>query len=113
MPVLDGIKAQLATHLQTLVKQMTLGTTGGSASSKDGGVGAAAMTTTPIIQRIDDRTISISATFDTSLISAKDIKEVSVHGATILDSPAFRTSFHPISTNATNEVRVDIVMEIR
>ena len=110
MPVLDGIKAQLATHLQTLVKQMTLGTTGGSASSKDGGVGAAAMT---IIQRIDDRTISISATFDTSLISAKDIKEVSVHGATILDSPAYRTSFHPISKNATNEVRVDIVMEIR
>jgi len=113
MPVLDAIKAELTTHLQTLVKQMTLGTTGGSASSKDGGVGSSAMSVTPIIQRIDDRTISISATFDTTQISVSDIKEVSLHGATLLDSPAFRTSFHPVSKNATNEIRVDIVMEVR
>jgi hypothetical protein len=113
MPVLDGIKAQLATHLATLVSKMSLGTTGGSASSRDGGVGSPAFTVAPIVQRIDDRTVSISGTFDTSLISAEDIKEVSVHGASTIDNPAFRTSFHPISKNATNEIRVDVVMEVR
>lgn len=113
MPVLDGIKAELAAHLQTLVTKMSLGTTGGSSSSRDGGVGSSAFTVSPIVQRIDDRTISISGTFDTSLISAEDIKEVSVHGATTIDNPAYRTSFHPISKNATNEIRVDIVMEVR
>jgi len=113
MPVLDGIKAQLATHLQTLISKMSIGTTGGQASSRDGGVGNAAFTTTPIVQRIDDRTISISGTFDTSYISASDIKEVAVHGATALDSPAYRTSFQPISKNATNEIRIDVVMEVR
>jgi hypothetical protein len=113
MPVLDGIKAELAAHLQTLISKMTLGTTGGSSSSRDGGIGNAAFSVTPIVQRIDDRTISISGTFDTSYISAQDIKEVSVHGSTPLDNPTYRTSFHPISKNATNEIRVDVVLEVR
>ena len=113
MPVLDGIKAQLTAHLQTLIGKMTLGTTGGQASSRDGGVGNAAFSITPIVQRIDDRTISVSGTFDTSYISAQDIKEVSVHGATLLDNQTYRTSFHPISKNATNEIRVDVVLEVR
>ncbi len=113
MPVLDEIKAELAAHLQTLVTKMSLGTTGGSSSSRDGGVGSVAFTVSPIVQRIDDRTVSISGTFDTSLISAEDIKEVSVHGASAIDNPAYRTSFHPISKNATNEIRVDVVMEVR
>ena len=72
-----------------------------------------AFTTTPTVQRLDDRSISITGTFDTSYIAANDIKEVSLHGATILDSPAYRSSFHPISKNSTNEIRVDIVMEVR
>tara|TARA_R110000751_G_scaffold117137_1_gene217323 strand:- start:374 stop:496 length:123 start_codon:yes stop_codon:yes gene_type:complete len=28
MPVLDGVKAELVAHLQTLITQMSLGTTG-------------------------------------------------------------------------------------
>ena len=113
MPVLDGIKAQLATHLQSLVTKMSIGTVGGASSSRDGGIGKVAFTTTPTVQRLDDRSISITGTFDTSYIAANDIKEVSLHGATILDSPAYRSSFHPISKNSTNEIRVDIVMEVR
>jgi|TARA_R110000824_G_scaffold9126_2_gene41112 hypothetical protein len=113
MPVLDGIKAKLAAHLETLVSKMSIGTAGGAASSRDGGAGNVAFSVTPTVQRIDDRTVSISGIFDTSLISANDIKEVAVHGATPLDSPAFRTSFMPISKNATNEIRVDVIMEVR
>ena len=113
MPVLDGIKAQLTTHLQSLITQMTLGTVGGEASSRDGGVGKTAFSQTPIVQRIDDRSISVTATFDTTQVSAKDVKEISLHGATQLDSPAYRTTFHPISKNATNEIRIDVVMEVR
>ena len=113
MPVLDGIKAKLASHLQTLTTQMSLGTAGGQSSSRDGGVGNVAFTVTPTVQKIDARTISISGLFTTAQISANDGKEVSVHGTTPLDNPAFRTSFLPISKNATNEIHVDIVMEVR
>ena len=113
MPVLDGIKAKLAAHLQTLVTQMSLGTAGGEATSRDGGAGNVAFSVTPTVQRIDDRTISISGLFDTQLISANEIKEVVVHGATPLDNPAYRASFVPISKNSTNEIRIDIVMEVR
>ena len=113
MPVLDGIKAKLAAHLETLVTKMSIGTAGGAASSRDGGAGNVAHPITPTVQRIDDRTVSITGIFDTSLITASDIKEVAVHGATPLDNPAFRTSFMPISKNATNEIRVDVIMEVR
>ena len=113
MPVLDGIKAKLAAHLQTLVTQMSLGTAGGEATSRDGGAGNVAFSVMPTVQRIDDRTISVTGTFDTTLISPSDIKEVVVHGNTPLDNPAFRASFVPISKNATNEIRVDVIMEVR
>ena len=113
MPVLDGIKAKLTAHLQTLVSQMSLGTAGGEATSRDGGAGNVAFSVTPTVQRLDDRVISISGIFDTQMISANDIKEVVIHGAPTLDSPAYRSSFIPISKNSTNEIRVDIVMEVR
>jgi len=113
MPILDGIKAKLADHLQTLVSQMSLGTSGGQASRRDGGSGNVALSTTPTVQRVDDRTISANAIFTTEMISSADVKEVVLHGATPLDNPAFRASFVPISKNTTNEIRVDVVMEVR
>tara|TARA_R110002110_G_scaffold35277_3_gene119304 strand:- start:3105 stop:3446 length:342 start_codon:yes stop_codon:yes gene_type:complete len=113
MPVLDGVKAELVAHLQTLITQMSLGTTGGEATSRDGGAGNVAFSVTPTVQRLDDRSISVSGLFDTQLISANQIKELVIHGATPLDTPAYRASFLPISKNSTNEIRIDIVMEVR
>ena len=113
MPVLDGIKAELAAHLQTLVTKMSLGTIGGRATSRDGVAGNVAFSVTPTVQRIDDRAVSITGIFDTQHIASNDVKEVVLHGATPLDSPAFRASFIPISKNATNEIRIDVVMEVR
>jgi len=113
MPVLDGVKAELVAHLQTLITQMSLGTTGGEATSRDGGAGNVALSVTPTVQRLDDRTISVSGLFDTQLISANQIKEMVIHGATPLDTPAYRASFLPISKNSTNEIRIDIIMEVR
>lgn len=113
MPVLDQIKAKLAEHLQSLVSKMSLGTSGGRATTRDGGAGNVAFSVTPTVQRIDDRTVSVTGIFDTQLIAASDVKEVVVHGATPLDNPAFRASFVPISKNQTTEIRVDVVMEVR
>ena len=113
MPILDGIKAKLTDHLQTLITQMSLGTSGGQSSRRDGGTGNVAFTTTPVVQRVDDRTISVNALFSTDMISSNDVKEIVIHGATPLDNPAFRSSFVPISKNSSNEIRVDVIMEVR
>ena len=92
---------------------MSLGTTGGRATTRDGGAGNVAFSVTPTVQRLDDRVISVTGTFDTQLISADDVKEIVLHGATVLDNPTFRASFVPISKNQTTEIRVDVVMEVR
>ena len=113
MPVLDSIKSALADHLSTLVTRMTLGASGGGAARRDGGAGCPQITITPTVTKIDDRTISVSGIFDTSQTSSQTIKELVLHGDTALDTPAYRATFMPIDKTAYNEVRVDVLMEVR
>jgi len=113
MPVLDPLKAALTDHLQTLIKNWTLGSSGSKASSRDSGAGNTQLNKNVEIQRIDDRTISINAFFDSQQASAQPIQEVVLHGTNALDAPAFRTTFVPIQKNTTNEVRIEILMEVR
>ena len=113
MPILDSLKSALTDHLSTLVTRMTLGSSGGDASSRDGGAGTPQITVTPQVTKIDDRTIAVTASFDTQQTSSHAIKEVALHGDTVLDTPAYRATFLPINKNSTNEIRVDILMEVR
>ena len=55
----------------------------------------------------------MTATFDTTQSSSQTIKEVALHGDTALDTPAYRATFMPINKTTTNEVRVDVLMEVR
>tara|TARA_R110000824_G_scaffold176199_4_gene355044 strand:+ start:71 stop:412 length:342 start_codon:yes stop_codon:yes gene_type:complete len=113
MPILDSLKSALTDHLSTLVTRMTLGSSGGDASSRDGGAGTPQITVTPQVTKIDDRTIAVTANFDTQQTSSQAIKEVALHGDTILDTPSYRATFLPINKNSTNEIRVDVLMEVR
>ena len=113
MPTLDGIKAAMTDHLQTLIKKITLGSVGGESSSRDSGAGNPQLSLEPQVQRIGDRIVSFSAIFDTQQVSSNTIKEVVVHGPTALDNAAYRASFLPITKDATNEIRVDVLMEVR
>ena len=113
MPVLDSLKSALTDHLSTLVTRMTLGSSGGDASSRDGGAGTPQITVIPQVTKIDDRTIAGTANFDTQQTSSEAIKEVALHGDTALDTPAYRATFLPVDMSSTNEIRVDVLMEVR
>ena len=113
MPVLDSLKSALTDHLSSLVTRMTLGSSGGDASSRDGGAGTPQITVIPQVSKIDDRTIAVTANFDTQQTSSQAIKEVALHGDTALDTPAYRATFLPIDKNTTNEIKVDVLMEVR
>mgnify|MGYP001279309800 CR=1 FL=1 len=113
MPVLDSLKAALTDHLSTVITRMTLGSSGGDASSRDGGAGTPQITLTPQVTKIDDRTLAITANFDTQQTSSQSIKELALHGDTALDTPAYRATFLPVDKDSTNEIRVDVLMEVR
>tara|TARA_R100000742_G_C4276622_1_gene97840 strand:+ start:1914 stop:2258 length:345 start_codon:yes stop_codon:yes gene_type:complete len=113
MPVLDSLKAALTDHLSTLVTRMTLGSSGGDASSRDGGAGTPQITVSPQVTKIDDRTVAVTASFNTQQTSSETIKEIALHGDTALDTPAYRATFLPLTKDGTNEIRVDVLMEIR
>lgn len=113
MPVLDPIKAALTDHLQTLIKKMTIGYGNTQASNRDGGSGNPLFSNNVEIQKIDERTLSMTAIFDSQLTTDQTISEVVLHGDNPLDTPAFRATFMPITKNTTNEVRIDVLMEVR
>ena len=113
MPVLDSLKAALTDHLKTLISGVSLGSSGGNSSSRDSGVGNGQLTVVPEVTRIDDRTIAITALFDTQQISSSQIMELAIHGDTSLDTPAFRSTFLPIKKDSNTEVRIDVLMEVR
>ena len=113
MPVLDSIKAALTDHLQTLITKISLGSSGGDASSRDSGFGNSQLTVIPEISRVDDRTIAITAIFDTQQLAVNEIMELALHGDTSLDTPAFRSTFLPITKDSNTEVRIDVLMEVR
>ena len=112
MPVLDAFKAALTDHMVTLVKSMTLGSSGGQASTRDGGVGNAQLSVTPEVTRLDDRTISVSGVFGTGLTSERDIKEGCCTETLRLTPPPLGP-FIPIAKGSTTEMRVDVVLEVR
>ena len=113
MPVLDTLKSALTDHLSTLITRMTLGSSGGDSSSRDGGAGNPQITITPNVRRVDDRTISVAGSFNTQQTASQSIKELVLHGDTALDSPAYRATFMPLTKDSTNEIKVDVLLEVR
>ena len=113
MPVLDTLKSALTDHLSTLITRMTLGSSGGDSSSRDGGAGNPQITITPNVRRVDDRTISVAGSFNTQQTASQSIKELVLHGDTALDSPAYRATFMPVTKDSTNEIKVDVLLEVR
>ena len=113
MPILDSLPSPpLTDHLSTLVTRMTLGSSGGDASSRDGEQGRhRSQSPPPQVTKIDDRTNSgHGQPFDTQQTSSQAIKEVALHGDTVLDTlPSYRATFLPINKNSTNEIKVDVL----
>ena len=88
MPILDSLKSALTDHLSTLVTRMTPRLKRRGCVEQGRGAGTPQITVTPQVTKIDDRTIAVTANFDTQQTSSQAIKEVALHGDTVLDTPS-------------------------
>ena len=75
MPMLNSIKRRLVEHLSGLVNELHIGSDGTVASIDDGGARTLA-TIVPNVSILDDTSLLIEGTFDSSHIYSTDIQEV-------------------------------------
>ena len=112
--MLNSIKRRLIEHLASLVNELHVGSDGTVASSEDGGVRTLTRIT-PKVTIIDDNSILVEGSLDTSYVFNLPIKEVYLQYKDPTTSefvPVYRADIQPFTKNAQNEVRFSFIMEL-
>jgi len=114
MPILNSVKRRMIEHLATLVNELHIGSDGTLATEVDGGVRSLA-SITPTVRILDDNSLSVEGTFDSSHIYSTDVQEVylqyrdSTTGEFI---PIYRTAIPSFTKNGQNEVQFSFILEV-
>lgn len=114
MPMLNSVKRRLIEHLSTLVNELHIGSDGTTATSDDGGVRSLAVIT-PQVRIIDDTSLLVEGSFDTTHIYNSDIQEVYLQykdPSTGEFIPVYRTDIRPFTKSAQNEVQFSFLLEV-
>ena len=114
MPMLNSIKRRLVEHLSGLVNELHIGSDGTVASVDDGGSRTLA-TVTPTVRILDDNSLLIEGTFDSSHIYSTNIKEVYIQyrdATTGEFIPVYRTALNPFIKDAQSEVKFSFILEV-
>ncbi|MBT4407297.1 MAG: hypothetical protein HOC79_05425 [Euryarchaeota archaeon] len=112
--MLNAVKRRLVETLAGLVNELHIGSDGTVASSEDGG--ARTLTKiSPSVTIIDDNSILVEGSFNTSHVFATPIKEIYIQykdPTTGEFVPVYRANINPFTKNAQNEVRFSFIMEL-
>mgnify|MGYP003627825276 FL=1 len=114
MPILNSIKRRLIENLAGLVNELHIGSDGTVASSDDGGARTLARVS-PTVTIIDDSSILVEGTFNTSHVYSSPIKEIYLQykdPSTSEFVPVYRADINGFSKTAQNEVRFSFILEL-
>ena len=114
MPMLNSIKRRLIEHLATLVNELHIGSDGTLATESDGGARSLA-SITPTVRILDDNSLVVEGTFDTTHIYSTQVQEVylqykdSITGEFI---PVYRTAIPSFTKDGQHEVQFSFILEV-
>jgi|TARA_R100000234_G_scaffold35382_1_gene21041 hypothetical protein len=113
MPVSNHLRRLLVQTIADNINEVTLGFDGTTATSSDGAAGRPAITLTPTVTVIDDDTVLVEAVLPFADSFDETIKEVYVQfrGASSF-TPIGRFTTRPITKTTTNELVVQITIEV-
>jgi|TARA_R100000988_G_C3847160_1_gene93195 hypothetical protein len=113
MPVSNHLRRLLTKTIADNINEVTLGFDGTTATSSDGAAGRPAITLTPTVTIIDDDTLLVEAILPFADSFDETIKEVYVQfrGASSF-TPIGRFTTRPITKTSTNELVVQITIEV-
>ena len=114
MPASDHLKRLMIETIADNINEMTIGFDGTPATSSDGSAGRPAVTLTPSVKILDNSTLLVDGTLTTANTFDESLKEVYVQlrGATGF-TPITRHVFRPINKTDTNEVIIQLIVEVK
>ena len=113
MPVSNHLRRLLTKTIADNINEVTLGFDGTTATSSDGAAGRPAITLTPTVTIIDDDTLLVEAILPFADSFDETIKEVYVQfRGTTSFTPIGRFTTRPITKTSTNELVVQITIEV-
>jgi|TARA_R110002051_G_scaffold323669_1_gene418040 hypothetical protein len=114
MPILNSVKRRLIETLAGLVNELHIGSDGTVASADDGGARTLARVS-PTVTIVDDNSILVEGTFNTSHVYSSPIKEIYLQYKDPTTSefvPVYRADIHSFTKSAQNEVRFSFILEL-
>ena len=114
MPVSDHMKRVLLDTLVSNINEMTIGFDGTPATSSDGTAGRPAITINPSVRIVDDSTILVEGFIPATEEFDETLKEVYVQfrGSSSF-IPVARHTILPVKKTTQNELRIQLLIEVK
>jgi len=114
MPANDHLKRLMIETIADNINEMVIGYDSTPATSSDGAAGRPAITITPTVRIMDNSTLLIEGTIPTSESFNEPLKEVYVQlrGDSSF-TPITRHVFRPVKKTSTNEVIIQLMVEVK
>ena len=113
MPVSNHLRRLLLQTIADTINEVVIGFDGTPATSEDGSAGRPAVSLTPTVTIIDDTALLVEVTLDTENTFTDKIREVYIQYRDTSDfTPVARYTTKPIMKSNTNELHIEILIEV-
>jgi|TARA_R100001443_G_scaffold1295_2_gene4926 hypothetical protein len=114
MPVADRMRRLLLDTIASNINELTIGFDGTPSTNSDGAAGKPALTVAPTVKVIDDTTLLVEAFIPKDFEFTESIKEVFIqYRGTSSFTPVARHTVKPIIKTSRNELRIQVLIEVR
>tara|TARA_R110000787_G_scaffold190691_1_gene302143 strand:- start:674 stop:1018 length:345 start_codon:yes stop_codon:yes gene_type:complete len=113
MPVSNHLRRLLLQTIADNINEVIIGFDGTPATSEDGSAGRPAVSLTPTVTIIDDTALLVEVKLDTTNTFTDKIREVYIQYRDTSDfTPVARYTTKPILKSNTNELHIEIIIEV-
>ena len=113
MPVSNHLRRLLLQTIADTINEVVIGFDGAPATSEDGSAGRPAVSLTPTVTIIDDTALLVEVKLDTTNTFTDKIREVYIQYRDTSDfTPVARYTTKPIMKSNTNELHIEILIEV-
>ena len=113
MPVSNHLRRLLLQTIADNINEVIIGFDGTPATSEDGSAGRPAVSLTPTVTIIDDTALLVEVKLDTTNTFTDKIREVYIQYRDTSDfTPVARYTTKPIIKSNTNELHIEILIEV-
>ncbi len=113
MPVSNNLRRLMLQTIVDNINELTIGFDGTPATPNDGSAGRPALTVVPTVTIIDENSILLEANIPVDNSYTESIKEVYIqHRGTSDFTPVARFNTRPIVKSNSNEINIQILLEV-